>query len=216
LKNIILYLIATLPALNAFGAWGGGDTGDTIRIMFIYGSRPAAKYKKTEPTWFGGIYGGHVGMEIGEDSVLSFRSTEYPCHFFPHRKFSSKFEIKTVYGMWETFPPHRYRIADLKRVVFAIPVSPEQKRKIDSVAEQYLRKTPYDYATAGMRCASATYDILARTGLARGYGAATWWRILIARDLRTWLFEKGASRDGKGWKIYRYEGTKRRIWEEDD
>lgn len=186
-------------------------TQDTIRIMFIYGSRPAKKYERTEPKWFGGIYGGHVAMEIGPDSVFSFRSTEYPCHLFPHRKYSSKFEIKTVYGMWQTFPPHNYVIGELKRVVFAIPVTRDQKHAIDSLARRYLKKTPYDYATMGMRCASATYDVLARAGLYKDYGGATWWKILFPRDLRALLFRTA----GKDWRIYRYDGSRRRVWEGD-
>ena len=193
--------------------------GDTLRIMFIYGSRPAAKYKKTEPTWFGGIYGGHVGMEIGEDSVLSFRSTEVTNAIFstPEIQFRVLRSKRCMVCGDPTFPPPPLpdRGPETGRLRHFRSV-PEQKRKIDSIAEQYLRKTPYDYATAGMRCASATYDILARAGLAHGYGGATWWRILIARDLRIWLFEKAASTEGVGWRIYRYEGTKRRIWEGDD
>lgn len=186
-----------------------------IKIYFIYGSRPAKGYGSAERKWFGGIHGGHVGMEIGPDSILSFRSTEYPCHFFPHRHFSSIWEIKTVHGMWQTFPPHNYKVNELKRVVFTIPVTEEQKHRIDSIARQYLRHSPYDYATAGMRCASATYDILARAGLFKRYGGFTWCKIIMPRSLRTVLFEKARSPEGQDWKIERYEGSKKRIWEED-
>jgi hypothetical protein len=188
---------------------------DSVRVLFIYGSYPAKGYKKTERKWFGGIYGGHVGLEIAPDSVLGFRSTEYPCHFFPHRRFSSIWEIKTLYRMWETFPPHNYKVEELKRVVFTIPVTKTQKHKIDSLAIRYLKKTPYDYATAGMRCASATYDILAKSGLFKEYGSSTWWKILTPKDLRTILFKKARSPEGESWKVYQYPGSKRRVWEND-
>ena len=74
------------------------------------------------------------------------------------------------------FPPHNYNEDDLNRAVITIPVTTEQKRKIDSMASAYLRKTPYDYAVAGMRCASASYDIMARAGLFKEYGSSTWWK----------------------------------------
>lgn len=190
-------------------------TQDTLRILFIYGSRPASGYEKTERKWFGGIHGGHVAMEIGPDSVLSFRSTEYPCHFFPHRKFSSKFEMKTVYGAWETFPPHNYKVEDLKRLVVAIPITPNQKWKIDSIAHKYLHHTPYDYATAGMRCASAVYEIMAKAGLARDFGSSTWWKIIMPKDLRSWCLKKADSPRGRGWSLYSFPGSSHRVWEDD-
>jgi hypothetical protein len=189
---------------------------DSVRILFIYGSYPAKGYKKAEHKWFGGIYGGHCALEIAPDSVLSFRSTEYPCHFFPHKHYSSTWEMKTVYQMWETFPPHNYKVEDLKRVVFTIPVTKAQKHKIDSLAKRYLQKTPYDYATLGMRCASATYDVLAKAGVFKEYGSSTWRKILIPKDLRAILFKKAPSPEIKGWKVYQYPGSKRRVWEKDN
>jgi hypothetical protein len=189
---------------------------DSVRIFFIYGSSPAKGFEKTEREWFGGIHGGHVAMEIAPNSLLSFRSTEYPCHIIPHKRLSSIWELKTVYGMWETFPPHNYKADDLKRVVFTIPVTAAQKRTIDSLAKVYLKHSPYDYATFGMRCASATYDVLAKAGLFKEYGGSTWWRIIMPRDLRTLLFKKAQSSDGKSWKVHKYEGSKRRVWERDN
>jgi hypothetical protein len=52
---------------------------DSVSLFFIYGSSPAKGFEKTERKWFGGIHGGHVAMEIAPNSLLSFRSTEYPC-----------------------------------------------------------------------------------------------------------------------------------------
>ena len=189
---------------------------DSVRIFFIYGSLPAKGFEKTERKWFGGIHGGHVAMEIAPNSLLSFRSTEYPCHLVPHRRHSALWEIKTVKGMWQTFPPHNYKAEDLKRVVFTIPVTTAQKRMIDSLAKVYLLHSPYDYATLGMRCASATYDVLAKAGLFKEYGGSTWWKIIMPRDLRTVLFKKARSPDGKGWKVYQFDGSKRRVWERDN
>jgi hypothetical protein len=215
MKWIVFLLAALWRGLVATGAPVGvprDSAPDSIRVLFIYGSKPAKGFETTERKWFGGMIGGHVGMEIGPDSVLSFRSTEYPCHFFPHKKFSSLFEVKTLHGMWETFPPHNYVVDDLKRVVFVIPVTRVQKRAIDSVARRYLHHAPYDYATAGMRCASATYEIMAQAGLFRGYGRSTWWKILLPRDLREILFKRAKE---EGWTIRRFAGSAHRVWEDD-
>jgi hypothetical protein len=188
---------------------------DSIRVLFIYGSYPANGYKKTERKWFGGIHGGHVALEIAPDSVLSFRSAKHPCHVFPQKRHNSIWEIKTVHGMWESFPPHNYNESDLNRAVITIPVTAEQKRKIDSMAGVYLKKTPYDYAVAGMRCASASYDIMAKAGLFKEYGSSTWWKIIMPRDLRTILLKKARSADGKDWRVTLYTGSRRRVWETD-
>jgi hypothetical protein len=188
---------------------------DSIRVLFIYGSYPANGYKKTEHKWFGGIHGGHVALEIAPDSVLSFRNAKHPCHVFPQKRHNSIWEIKSVHGMWESFPPHNYNENDLNRAVITIPVTTEQKRKIDSMASAYLRKTPYDYAVAGMRCASASYDIMARAGLFKEYGSSTWWKIIMPRDLRAILLKKARSPEGKDWRVTLYSGSKRRVWERD-
>jgi hypothetical protein len=188
---------------------------DSIRVLFIYGSYPARGYAHTERKWFGGIHGGHVALEIAPDSVLSFRNAKHPCHVFPRKRHNSIWEIKTVHGMWESFPPHNYNEDDLNRAVITIPVTVEQKKKIDSMATVYLHKTPYDYAVAGMRCASASYDIMAKAGLFKEHGASTWWRIIMPRDLRTLLIKKAHSPEGKDWRVALYSGSKKRIWERD-
>ena len=188
---------------------------DSIRVLFIYGSYPAKGYAHTERKWFGGIHGGHVALEIAPDSVLSFRNAKHPCHVFPRKRPNSIWEIKTVHGMWESFPPHNYNEDELNRAVITIPVTVEQKKKIDSMATAYLHKTPYDYAVAGMRCASASYDIMAKAGLFKEYGGSTWWRIIMPRDLRTLLLKKAHSPEGKDWRVTLYPGSKKRIWERD-
>lgn len=188
---------------------------DSVKVYFIYGSHPAKGYEKTERSWFGGIHGGHVALEIAPNKLLSFRSTEYPCHVFPHKHFSAMWEYKTIPQMWQTFPPHNYIVKDLKRAVFTIPVTASQKHIIDSLAIAYLKHSPYDYATLGMRCASATYDILARAGLFKEYGSSTWWKIIMPKDLRTILFKRVKDSPDRTWRVDVFEGGTHRIWEED-
>jgi len=43
-----------------------------IRVQFLYGSKPNNKYKDTGKKWFGGILGGHVGIEGDTGRFYSF------------------------------------------------------------------------------------------------------------------------------------------------
>src|SRR5687768_12892475 len=109
------------------------QTPDTLKILFIYGSRPA-RGSEGERKWFGGLNGGHVGIEINADSVLNFSPRLYYWKIFgirvkryrlipvPFRK-NSRFFIKTEDKTWRTFPGTVYPDS-LKRRVISIPVSP--------------------------------------------------------------------------------------------
>jgi len=188
---------------------------DSIKVLFIYGSRPASGYEGVEPRWFGGMRGGHVAIQIGDDKVLSFRSTEYPCHVFSkHKKekLASLWEYKTVTGAWQTFPPHHYTIDSLQRAVVVIPITAEQRAILDSLAIAYTNKTPYDYAVFGIRCASAAYDVLQRAGIVPYHEHGNWLRIFTVRALRKRLFRAA---DKSGWVKTIYAGGGSRKWEKD-
>ncbi|WP_315824160.1 hypothetical protein [Paraflavitalea speifideaquila] len=47
---------------------------DTIflKVHFLYGSKPLKEYSATESKWFGGILGGHVGIEADSNQILNF------------------------------------------------------------------------------------------------------------------------------------------------
>ena len=191
---------------------------DSVKVLFIYGSKPAREYRHAERRWFGGVRGGHAAVQIGADKVLSFRSTEYPCHIFAKKnkqKFASLFEYRTVNGAWETFPPHNYIIDSLKRAEVVIPINAEQRKKIDSIAIVYTRSTPYDYAFLGMRCASATYDVLQQAGITESHKHGNWLRIFTVRSLRKRLFTIAKKNQANGWVRRIYKGGSHRKWEKD-
>lgn len=191
---------------------------DSIKVLFIYGSKPARGYGGIEPRWFGGTRGGHVAVQISADKVLSFRSTEYPCHVFSkHKKekFASLWEYKTVTGAWQTFPPHHYTIDSLQRAVVVIPIDSAQRATLDSLAAAYTSNTPYDYAVFGIRCASATYDVLQQAGIVKAHRRGNWLRIFTVRSLRKRLFRAAAKNTGDGWQKRIYKGGSSRKWEKD-
>jgi len=196
---------------------------DSIRILIIYGSKPAAGHPE-QYKWFGGRAGGHVAIEVVDDTVLSFHPTKYPCHLFAkHRpsRFASAFSLQTVYQTWNTFNyngDQNYPMDSLRHIILTIPLTPAQRAKLNDITVRYHANVPYDYATVGMRCASASYEILAQLGLFDHpiKRCAIWWRILFPRDIRYRLrreIKEGSS--GKTWQLQYWPGSSSRIWDWD-
>src|SRR5688572_1813198 len=77
IKPIVCVRICIVAILFlAAGKLAAQDTA-YIKVHFLYGSRPLKTYKD-EPRWFGGILGGHVGIEAADNQILNF---------IPHGKF---------------------------------------------------------------------------------------------------------------------------------
>lgn len=179
-------------------------------MHFLYGSKPAHGYRKTEKKWFGGIHGGHVGIECQPNVVFSFvPSGKY--HIFSHHKLSK------LHGRFTTHSPHDFlqclggKAASMKAAYIHIPVTPEQKQQFLEIQKAYLSKTPYDYAFLGMRCAAASYDLLAQLSLVKKHGlTGTYLRNFVPKPTRKRLLKLAAE---KGWKVITHEGTTTRKWE---
>lgn len=128
-----------------------------LKVFFLYGSKPAAGYKKTEPNLFGGLHGGHVSISI--DSLhVSFH------HVKGYHIISKK---KHFMGTYERMRLHDFLkdTATNKYMVIQIPLDSAGYQNLTNLIGQYLTHTPYDYAFIGMRCAAATYDMLSHAGL---------------------------------------------------
>ncbi len=181
-----------------------------MRVHFLYGSRPLAKFKFIEPTWFGGKMGGHVGIEIDSDKILNFvhrgsfhlitsKQNKHSCYIL-----SSPSKFNSILG------------GDCKKVktlTILIPVEQEQVQKLDSLSKAYLTESPYDYAFLGMRCGAASYDVLAQLGIVTKYShKKTSLKIFYPKILRRQLLQKA---EENGWQMIRQEGSKHRVWESD-
>jgi hypothetical protein len=180
-----------------------------LKVHFLYGSKPLKKYK-SEQKWFGGILGGHVGIESDSDRVLNF---------MPIGKFHLFAKKEDKHGIFlETSVDHFYRYfggtpKDIKQLVIYIPLTLNQKQQFDSIAQSYLKRTPYDYAFFGMRCGAASYDILGQLNILPNYGYSKTWRTIIyPRKLRKRLLEKAAKNN---WRIEKQAGSETRKWETD-
>ena len=197
---------------------------DSIRILMLYGSKPAKGHPE-EPKWFGGKPGGHVAIDMGGDSTLNFGPTKYRpfCHIFSRSKpanFKSRFHIRNVDAFWRTFNythPVNDHADSIKGLVIVMPITPQQKQKLDSITKAYLSNTPYDYAVFGMRCASASYAILAQLDLLdKPYKRRIWWHLLYPRDIRYELLKQVKNNPStSAWRIYSTVGTTVRKWDRD-
>jgi hypothetical protein len=196
-------LIAISPSLKA------GDSAH-IYVHFLYGSRPAAKYKGVEKKWFGGMIGGHVGVGVDSNTILNF------CH---HSSFHIISNNHNKHSHFMCCSPGKFcgilggDSSQMKTLTICIPVSKEQLQKLDSLKTAYLKSPPYDYALFGMRCGAASYDILACLGIVPKYSnSVTALKIFYPKKLRTRLVKLAET---NGWAVTRQEGTERRVWEKD-
>jgi hypothetical protein len=181
----------------------------TLKIHFLYGSKPKKNCQHFQPKWFGGLLGGHAGIEVGNEKIL---------HFLPNGKFhyvaQKNSHSKYVYNSYRSF----YEVlgGDIdsnKAAIVSIPISAAQKKTYDSLVSRYLANAPYDYAFVGYRCGSATYEALAQLHILKAMGFnATKFRVFYPRKLRKKILKKAKE---NGWLIERREGCASRIWEKD-
>ncbi|HEX2532108.1 MAG TPA: hypothetical protein VHK69_00155 [Chitinophagaceae bacterium] len=202
-KNLLLLFLL-------FSLHAAAQDSTYLRVHFLYGSRPLKPYKNAEPKWFGGMLGGHVGIEGDSGRILNF---------VPRGKFHWFAKKKNPHSAFaEHNYPDFYAILGgpgdtVKRAVVTIPVSTQQKQLFDSIASAYLRQTPYDYALFGMRCGAAAYEILGQLQILPSYSyGKTYRKIFYPKKLRKRLFRKAAA---NGWAVQRTQGSARRKWERD-
>ena len=150
-------IILTFVSFFLFHCCFANDSTYTIKINFLYGSRPAKGYHQQESKLFGGIKGGHVNIEAG-GRVLDFTPGNNP--LFPHnKKPSGGFSINQSVS-WD---------GDDKWKTIIVPVSKDQYLELQKIFDSVAARTPYDYAIFGMRCAAASYDVLSKIGLFKEY-----------------------------------------------
>lgn len=182
--------------------WGQQDT---IKVYFLYGSKPAKEYRKTEKKRFGGIHGGHVSIGV-DTSIIGF-SPRGKFHIFATDKNrNSAFWAQGLSSFQQDTVGNRF-------VVISIPVSAEDYQKIQDIHYNYMDCTPYDYAFLGMRCAAASYDVLSQLDILEKRNR---WRtkfgIFYPKILRKKMLKLAKER---GYKVYKQRGSARRKWEKD-
>jgi hypothetical protein len=202
------YLLAFLLWLPAHAVFAQYST--VIEVHCFYGSRPLKAYKDVESKWFGGVWGGHVSIGWDSSRVLSFLH-HGRFHWFARKNDRHSRFLDRQFRRYRKLPDTTGN--PVKQAIIYIPISPRQKEQLDSIAEAYLRETPYDYAFFGMRCAAATYEILGQLGVVEPWGhRKTWVKMFYPRPFRKHLFRQA---EKHGWRIERQEGSPRRKWDWD-
>ncbi len=181
-----------------------------IRVHFLHGSKPKKQFKYEEDRWFGGLLGGHAGIEYEKNKILNF-VPKAKFHFFSKRSIiNSRFAVHDTISFYALLGG---KPDSVKKTIITIAISARQKTTLDSLAEVYQNKCPYDYAFFGMRCGAAAYDVLAQAGIVRKYTfGKTWRKIFYPRKLRRRLEKQAAA---KNYVIKKQQGSKRRTWEKD-
>ena len=196
MKALLIFVAALF-----FNTCFAGDTTYTIKINFLYGSRPAKGHRHDESKLFGGIKGGHVNIEAG-GRVLDFTPGNNP--LFPNnKKPSGGFSIN-----------HSSRLTNTdKWKTVVVPVSEDQYAILQKIFDSVAAQTPYDYAIFGMRCAAASYDVLSKIGLFKEYSnskniATHFYPKLLRKKVLKWA-------DKNHYTVLSNEGRLTRKWESD-
>ncbi|MBI1222848.1 MAG: hypothetical protein GC180_09620 [Bacteroidetes bacterium] len=181
-----------------------------IKVHFIYGSRPKNGCKQ-EPKWFGGIHGGHVGIEYDTGKVIDF-APKGKFHYIERQRCPhSAYSLRSMKAFWHTFK--QSDSASLKVMTILVPLDSAQSHRLDSIVKRYPENCPYDYAFLGMRCAAASYDILAEIGVLEPFSRrGTWCRIFYPKLLRKRMIHLAHK---KHWMIWKKAGSDCRVWEKD-
>jgi hypothetical protein len=211
IRIFISFLCFTGTAIHAQQPLPSAPTDETsIKVHFLYGSRPLKEYKDSERKWFGGILGGHVGIEGSNGRILNFRPNGNFHVLSSEKRRHSRYDehsYREFYSLFGSNPD------SVKKVVVTIPVTTEQKKVFDSIEASYLKETPYDYALLGMRCGAASYEILSQLGILKSYSyKKTYLKIFYPQKLRRRLL--ALARENK-WQIERQAGSVKRKWEND-
>ena len=198
-------MIKTFLILISFLIVHNINAQQTITVHFLYGSRPAKGYKHEEKKWFGGKKGGHVTIEAG-DSIIGFQPGGN-CHVFGKKKKAN--------GYFNTKQKEVF-IKDtvaLKYTSIIIPLNEDGYSKIKTMLNNYLVKSPYDYAFLGMRCAAATYDILEETGVVKKRTRIGKWVSFFYPQLLRRRILKAAVENN--YAVVKTKGRQSRVWEKE-
>jgi hypothetical protein len=186
------------------------QSADSIKVHFLYGSKPKGQFKNMERKWFGGKLGGHVGIETDPDTILNFVPVGKLHVFAKQDEMHGRFVIHSLRTFPEIFGGNA---GDMKTLSVVIPINVRQRRILDSLQFAYLFETPFDYAFIGMRCGSSTYYILSQLGIVKAYShRKIYMKIFYPRRLRKRVLRKAHEQH---WIMTRQEGTSRRVWEKD-
>lgn len=175
-----------------------------VTVHVIYGSKPKAP---GETEWFGGKWGGHVGLEIAPDRVIHFNPGG-PFKVLRRKSDPGTYAESSVARFYCTFG-----CDTVKTMQVRIPVTATGRDSLIRMSDHYLANSPYPYAFFGMRCAAACYHLLSHASVFSGKSENTMIRrFFYPRRLRKFLLRESRKHQ---WEVIINEGTRRRKWDHD-
>ena len=182
---------------------------DSITVLFLHGSKPSKHRRAIEPTWFGGLHGGHVGILVDSNLVVDFGKVGR-VHWIGRKK--NRNSIYHLRSPSEFYGHFDKRDISMEKTEITIYIDDNQKRSLHHIIETYHASSPYDYAVLGMRCAAATGDLLQHAGIL-DYHSRLYLKLryFMPKTLRNQLIKQAQE---KQWHISRQRGDSNRIWEE--
>ena len=173
-------------------------------VHVIYGSKPISK---TEGKWFGGKWGGHVGLEVSPGKVVHFNPGG-AVGAWQKNSDTGRYVVSTVEGFYCTFG-----CDSVKQLAVKIPITVAEFKVLDSIADHFVAQPPYPYAFFGMRCAAACYHLLSFTDTYPEISKRKMVRrFFYPRKLRKRLLKSAKK---KYWKVTITEGRSSRKWDHD-
>jgi hypothetical protein len=180
----------------AVGDASDSDTGVTVRVQIVSGSKPAPG-QAGEDKIYGGMSGGHVVINMGADGVLGFTNDVRGGHFFSKKKSkNSKFEHYSQ-AQWET------KIKGKQVVTFEIHLTAEQAQ---TVKQAFEGEPAVDYSVVGYRCASYALRALEDAGVVKGSHFSIKYFLAPTPTALIRFLER------QGYKPKVQHGSKKRTW----
>lgn len=175
---------------------------DYFIVVRIYHGSWRKWSSRKQPKEVGGLFGGHVAMEVGDYVYGFFYKDIKKLHIFPNNANKNcEFQKQTLKEWGEI-------VNQKKETTITIPVSKEEFNFLDNYYNTNVVSPSCDYSFIGERCASNCYGLLKEIGKIEGgnYIFNAFWPGQLIRKLK-----KEAKK--KGYKVVTKPGSPDRIWQ---
>jgi hypothetical protein len=180
--------------------------GHELVVRIAHGSRPHPQHRDTEKHWLGGMYGGHVVIEL-DSFAYGFNFRSQRVHIFPRKNESRRkgvFEKDNAAALL-----HGWRNLEMTSVY--VPLNDSAYTALKQQLETLHKHPDFDYAFLGMRCASTAYMLLSKVGVFEPSGKFKSMRKAFhPKALRKRLLK---SAHQNNYRVVVQQGSKTRIWE---
>lgn len=202
MRIFFIAIIIVILSIDAFSQ----TKVDSIKVIFLHGSKPAKNHKNEYKT-VGGLRGGHIVTQI-DSNVYGFNYKSKRIRTFPH-----PFNKKGVMEK-ENVDNFLKLKKGAKITIVTIPVSSDEYNNIKNFYENNVNKANFDYAFFGMRCASVCYKGLSICNVyKKSSNFKSIRRAFHPKKLRKKLCKTA---EQKGYKVEVMKGRAGRIWEGDN